>query len=107
MRLQFFNRFIIYAFDKRSSSCEHLSLDLFICYKEENVPEPNSHEVCNESLVESERSLVPHDLKEAVGEAIVNLASASIHNSGFHYIDRGPNAAGGEPGRETAEEVSK
>lgn len=94
--------FIIYTFDKSSSSSEHLSLDLLISYKEENVPEPDSHKVCDESLVKSEWSLVPHNLKEAVSKAIVHLASTGVHDSCFHDINWGANAAGCEPGGETA-----
>ena len=69
-----------------------------------NVPESKSHEVSGETFIEGERSFLGQYLNEAVNETLVG--DDGIHNPSLHHVHWGPNAAGGESSRESANEVS-
>lgn len=72
--------------DRRSIDSWEGCLDLFECYKHDDVPATDAHEVGRESLIEGKRTLVLHNTNEQTWNA-AGFSGSSIHDASFEHVD--------------------
>ena len=84
---------------------EH-ALDLLEGHEHNNVPAAETHEVCCETLVESQRSLLGDHAGNESSNTL-SIARLAVHNSSLEHVDGGSNDAGNESGTEGTEDVGE